>query len=598
MLAIAVGLGCTPSAADGDGESSTTSTTETGDGESTGDGDPDTSDTGSFDELPPVPTLSSPTHGAAGLPLELELCWDLVEDPDGEPLRYRVYVDDALLEGGILGEGEPGHAGPCIGPLLFAHERTYSWQVEAFEVDDPTRSSGRSEAWSFSTIGDGISEEVFADRFDEDLGWEVSGDALSGAWVRGDPVAATHIDRRSQPASCFGGSSCMFTGQNPDGVADQADVSGGATILTSPPFDLSGATTATVRLSRFFYKSEPDAEPSLRIELLVPDDDAPGSYVAHELELLDVDTTTQLDNLWLPREYVACGVPMRADSRLRITASDPSDPGLGILEAAIDSVSVHAHDDPVVCSSGAGGRCEPSEPNACPDELLCCSQSSLNVGVYRCTPPVAGLDYENPTMSPDAPGNGPLGCDAADLIVDPTVIEPLFTSIFITDATCELLEGCVNSTGWRDVMLFAVTTPNVGSADLALGVPVNHPDLFHYSECHGHHHFDEYARYELRDGDAVVAVGHKQAFCMTDLISWAWPFELGKFDCTNQGISRGFSDTYDAGLPCQWIDITGTPPGQYTLRITLNQPRADQALPVLNERDYSNNMVEVAVEIP
>jgi hypothetical protein len=51
-------------------------------------------------------------------------------------------------------------------------------------------------------------------------------------------------------------------------------------------------------------------------------------------------------------------------------------------------------------------------------------------------------------------------------------------------------------------------------------------------------------------------------------------------------------------LPCQWIDITGVPPGDYTLRITLNQPRPDTALPILNERDYSNNIAEVVVVVP
>jgi hypothetical protein len=40
------------------------------------------------------------------------------------------------------------------------------------------------------------------------------------------------------------------------------------------------------------------------------------------------------------------------------------------------------------------------------------------------------------------------------------------------------------------------------------------------------------------------------------------------------------------------------PPGDYTLRILLNQPRADSLLPQLVERDYENNIHEVAVTIP
>jgi hypothetical protein len=580
----------------GTGTSTSTSTsasTDTDTDADAGDGDPST-ETGQG-ELPPVPSLLSPVDGASDLPLELELCWELVDDPDGDPVRYHVYVDDTLLEDGVL--GDEGHEGPCIGPLLFAHGRTYTWQVEAFEAADPTRSSGKSELWSFSTIGDGLSELVFADGFDEDLGWEISGVVNTGAWVRGDPVAASDGEPTSQPAACAGGSSCFFTGQNPLGVADDADVSGGTTILLSPSFDLGDAAAATIELSRFFYKSGLEPGPSLVVELLVPNELGPDGYDAYVLEQLDSPTSALADNRWTPREYAACGLPMLDGSRLRISASDT---GAGILEAAIDSVAVRAFDDAGFCNAGLGGRCDPAQPDSCPVDLSCCSQGPLNVGVYRCTEPVAGLDYQSPPASPDDPGNGAIGCDAPDLIVDTSVIEPLiFTDIFIDQATCELLEGCVATTGWRHVMLFAVSTPNIGSKDLALGVPANHPELFHYSDCHNHYHFDEYARYELRDADAnVVARGHKQAFCMLDTLSWAWPFELGKFDCTNQGISRGFYDTYDSGLPCQWVDVTDVPPGDYTLRIALNQPREDQALPVLNERDYANNVVEVPVVIP
>ena len=104
-------------------------------GDSTGtDTNPTSSESGDgdlgSDELPPIPTLQSPEDGATELPLELELCWNLVEDPDGEPIRYRVYIDDTVLSEGLLGE-EEGWAGPCVGPLLFAHERTYTWQVES-----------------------------------------------------------------------------------------------------------------------------------------------------------------------------------------------------------------------------------------------------------------------------------------------------------------------------------------------------------------------------------------------------------------------------------------------------------------------------------
>lgn len=594
MLALALALGCrAPSANDESSESAAT-TDDPSSSESSDASESSDSETGS-DQLPPTPTLQSPADGSTELPLEVELCWNLVEDPDGEPLRYRVYIDDTALSEGRLGE-EDGYAGPCVGPLLFAHERTYTWRVEAYEVDDPTRSSGPSETWSFSTIGDGLSETVFLDDFEDDLGWTIDGDAFAGAWVRGDPIAADDGEQTSQPAACGKGTSCYFTGQNPNSLADDEDVAGGATILTSPEFDLSGAAAATVRLQRFFYKSDVMPGAALEIDLLIPSDESPDGYEVHPLELLESGSVDAPANAWTPREYAACDLPMLAGTRLRIRASDP---GAGILEAAIDSVSIHAFDDPSFCEPGEGALCDPTiTPTACPADLLCCSQGAVNLGVYRCETPVAGLDYANPTATPDAPGNGALGCDAADLIVEPQLMDPIFTDIFMSDDTCEVLEGCVGGLGWRTVMLFTVATPNIGSRDLALGVAANLPDLFHYSGCHDHYHFDEFARYELRDGDTVVATGHKQAFCLLDTISWAWPLAVGQFDCANQGVSRGFSDFYEAGLPCQWVDITDTPPGEYVLRISLNQPRPGHAIPALNERDYSNNVIEFPVVIP
>lgn len=545
------------------------------------------------DGLPPRPTLVSPQDGAVDMPLETSLCWNLVEDPDGDPLRYRVFVNDAEVTEGELGEFY-GYDGPCVGPLLFAFERTYSWRVQAFEIADPTRSSPMSETWSFSTIPDGESRTVFADGFDEDLGWEVLGDAGTGAWVRGDPVAAHDGEQLSQPDRCLGGERCFFTGQNPGGLATQQDVSGGSTVLLSPAFDLGGAAAATVQLGRFFYRSAAAPGPQLLVELLVPGAQ-PGVYDPYPLELLAAPTSEQAENLWLPREYAVCGPPLVDGSRLRITATDP---GAGVLEAAIDSVQVRAHPKATVCGAGEGGACDPSAPAACPGDLLCCSRGVINEGVHRCIAPVPGLDFGAPPPTPDSPGNGPPGCDAPDLVVDAQWIDPIFTEIMVNEETCELGEGCVGGVGMRKLMLFTVATPNIGSIDLEMGIPANHPDLYHYSECHAHFHFEEFARYELRAGQELAATGHKQAFCMLDTVSWAWPNALPRFDCANQGISRGFTDFYESGLPCQWVDVTGLPAGPYTLKITLNQPRADSALPLLNERDYDNNVVEVAVMVP
>src|SRR5690606_8765249 len=131
--ALVFALGCQgPNADDGGSNGSESSTTGA---EATGaeSADDDPGD----DSLPPIPTLQSPADNAIDVPISTELCWNPVEDPDGEPVRYRVFVDGMVLSEGRLGD-ETGHAGPCLGPLLFAHERSYSWQVEACEFEDPS----------------------------------------------------------------------------------------------------------------------------------------------------------------------------------------------------------------------------------------------------------------------------------------------------------------------------------------------------------------------------------------------------------------------------------------------------------------------------
>ena len=71
-----------------------------------------------------------------------------------------------------------------------------------------------------------------------------------------------------------------------------------------------------------------------------------------------------------------------------------------------------------------------------------------------------------------------------------------------------------------------------------------------------------------RDG-AVVAAGHKQGFCFEDSLKYGDNRSHG-YDCTFQGITSGWGNTYNKQLVGQWIDITGVPEGGYIVRITIN----------------------------
>jgi hypothetical protein len=166
-------------------------------------------------------------------------------------------------------------------------------------------------------------------------------------------------------------------------------------------------------------------------------------------------------------------------------------------------------------------------------------------------------------------------------------------------SSCEVAEQCVRAAGSRTVLRFDGTIQNIGSADLMIGDPSNSP-LFTSSSCHNVSLLKNIMLYELLDPetgesidvDGQQIVGRKQGFCMMDITQINASAPQGQYSCTNQGITRGWADVYDAALDCQFLDVTGVPPGNYSLRLTVNP---DQ---LFDETDYNNNTVVVPVTIP
>ena len=79
----------------------------------------------------------------------------------------------------------------------------------------------------------------------------------------------------------------------------------------------------------------------------------------------------------------------------------------------------------------------------------------------------------------------------------------------ITEESCVLLERCVGGIGRRLLLRFSVVTANIGDVDLLMGRPQENEDLFEYSECHEHFHFESYANYALfaPEGDVSLDGG-------------------------------------------------------------------------------------------
>lgn len=217
-----------------------------------------------------------------------------------------------------------------------------------------------------------------------------------------------------------------------------------------------------------------------------------------------------------------------------------------------------------------------------------------------------------------------------DLIVDQASLSQKWVvrQEFVPAGSCVAIEGDV-SPGDRLLARFTVSTPNIGAADLFVGDPNERVNdgLFEFAECHQHFHFRHYALYELVDPvTGFVWLAAKRGFCMIDFERYQ-AFE-GKAarrqfaSCGaigipgNQGISRGWADTYVWKLAGQFFVLDGgdgqpaIAPGNYILRITVNPPFVAQSGEVcpardaqgfchmFAESDYSNNVAQVTIGVP
>jgi hypothetical protein len=164
--------------------------------------------------------------------------------------------------------------------------------------------------------------------------------------------------------------------------------------------------------------------------------------------------------------------------------------------------------------------------------------------------------------------------------------------------SCELEEQCVGGAGRRRLLRFEGRMENYGPGDLDLGPQEGNP-LFTYSSCHGHYHTDNFASYRLLNDDgSVAAEGHKQGYCLSDMVRINDPSAVarerpppGRTTPCNR-LTAGWADIYDTETPCQWIDITDLAAGDYTLEFVINPDRH------IAEADTNNNTALVSVTVP
>jgi hypothetical protein len=150
--------------------------------------------------------------------------------------------------------------------------------------------------------------------------------------------------------------------------------------------------------------------------------------------------------------------------------------------------------------------------------------------------------------------------------------------VVAADGTTQAFQRIYNDNGTK-------TTHHVGTFSFA-----GHGD-------HNHWHYDDFSRYDLRSlSDTLVATSDKVSFCIEDFERSPGTSPPGTpanmvYNCSNQGLSVGWTDRYRNHLDGQWIDITGVPNGTYRLVSTVDPELR------LHESTRANNRAEVTVVI-
>ena len=171
----------------------------------------------------------------------------------------------------------------------------------------------------------------------------------------------------------------------------------------------------------------------------------------------------------------------------------------------------------------------------------------------------------------------------------------MYVTVHDNTNECLINEGCIKGVGRRDIVRFSTRIENIGTQDYFIGDPEEQPGQFTYDNCHQHFHYDGYAQYSLYDiYGQYIPIGYKNGFCVLDL-ECPQPM-MAKYSCNYMGITAGCADIYDAGIDCQWLDITDVPDGDYVFVAVVNVDLARDALGRA-EKDTLNNFAQVCINI-
>ena len=210
----------------------------------------------------------------------------------------------------------------------------YYFSIESADDDVLFTSPMNAPSMTHATVSAGSVAVEFADNFETDQGWTVSGDANDGEWERGIPAGG---GERGDPATDADGSGFCFVTDNEEG---NSDVDAGETILTSPVFDASdaGIQDAVVSYFRWFTN---DSNGDLFVAEV--SNDAGATWVTME----QFGNGPNSVGGWLLQSFALSDIIGLTDQmQVRFIVSDIG--AADVVEAGIDAFSVQLVDCPDV----------------------------------------------------------------------------------------------------------------------------------------------------------------------------------------------------------------------------------------------------------
>jgi hypothetical protein len=217
--------------------------------------------------------------------------------------------------------------------------------------------------------------------------------------------------------------------------------------------------------------------------------------------------------------------------------------------------SWYFYDD--TCTAGSNW-CHLSEPA----NDSCVNAVRKTIGASAATMKFTRLAYDRATADKYRIGviTNQNGADL-EVIVPAMEEERRVVQRYFAPGACELEEGVISKLGWRRLIMFSAVVQNNGTERIHIGKvsDPNNPwvksNVFEFSQCHGHYHFSHYGNFEYNG-----APGSKRAFCLEDTNRFhndeSTSLLAEHQSCDFQGMTPGWGDEYQFGLPGQWVDVT------------------------------------------